>query len=276
MKISEILNEKSLIELFNESVIESVSIAPQDKIDLDKSFASLVKYNNGLFKSEKQAKFLLSKCSEPNVYFTYPGEMYGNQYYFTYECDNTGVIKVEKHTGSKKNQGRGKTETVWERPTEGTKPAQQLKADTQNAKHAKKLYKNIENLEADIDYYKEKDDPTTYGFIVNKYEQIIDIKKWLNDNIGAALSMQADKKQLAMYELKNTEYHFNSEVKPTYDKLLLDIERYKNLAKEKPEIADDLHDALHDMLYPKLNNLKPTYDEYVSKISNLQKTIKAL
>lgn len=75
------------------------------------SFASLVKSNNGMFKSEAQAKFLLSQCQDVNV-FTVGGNVYNNSFSLSYTCDNQGVVKVEKYLPKS-----GKTTTTWERLT---------------------------------------------------------------------------------------------------------------------------------------------------------------
>jgi len=76
--------------------------------DIARSFASLVKHNNGFFKSEKQARFLLSRCDEDNTYTT-GGSVYGNSYNIFYKCDEKGVIEVVKSTTS------GPDKTTWKR-----------------------------------------------------------------------------------------------------------------------------------------------------------------
>lgn len=76
------------------------------------SFASLVKSNNGFFKSEKQSAFLLSKCQDTNT-FVCGGNVYNNSFTMFYICDSLGVLKVEKYTPKS-----GKTVTTWERQTE--------------------------------------------------------------------------------------------------------------------------------------------------------------
>jgi hypothetical protein len=66
------------------------------------SFASLVKNNNGFFKSEKQKDFLSSFLDAENEYIT-NGEVYGNSFLLIYTCDNTGVISVRKSTKAKES-----------------------------------------------------------------------------------------------------------------------------------------------------------------------------
>jgi len=74
--------------------------------NLDKSIASLVKFNNGQFKSPKQAKLFLSKAVD-GVYYSSGGNMYGNSFRHAYHLGNNGVIKVVKMLG------KGKEKTVW-------------------------------------------------------------------------------------------------------------------------------------------------------------------
>jgi hypothetical protein len=74
--------------------------------NLDKSIASLVKFNNGQFKSEKQAKLFLSKAVD-GVYYSSGGSMYGNTFRHAYQLGPRGVEKVVKMLG------KGKKKTVW-------------------------------------------------------------------------------------------------------------------------------------------------------------------
>lgn len=103
---------------------------------VEKSFASLVKSNNGKFKSEAQAKFLLSQCRDGQ--FITGGRVHGNSYTLFYVCDNTGVIRVEKQTKSK-----GLVLT-WERREAG-------KVTVQDQKEIKRLNRLIKDVEARID-----------------------------------------------------------------------------------------------------------------------------
>jgi len=74
--------------------------------DLDKSIASLVKYNNGQFKSEKQAMLFHSKAVD-DVYYSSGGSMYGNSYRHAYHLGPNGVEKVVKMLS------KGKEKIVW-------------------------------------------------------------------------------------------------------------------------------------------------------------------
>lgn len=99
---------------------------------VEKSFASLVKTNNGKFKSEAQAKFLLSQCRDGQ--FITSGHVHGNLYTLFYVCDNTGVVRVEKQTNAKG------LVTQWERREEGKVSVQ----DQKEIKRLKRLLKGIE------------------------------------------------------------------------------------------------------------------------------------
>jgi hypothetical protein len=64
------------------------------------SFASLVKYNNGEFKSTKQSDFLLSKCID-NAYHAESNNTYNNITRLVYICDVVGVKEVLKISQTK-------------------------------------------------------------------------------------------------------------------------------------------------------------------------------
>jgi hypothetical protein len=86
-----------------------------DKIGI--SLFSLVKNNAGLFKSEKQAKFLLSQVnngetSDGKYSHHMGGNVYGNSYSFFFTLDEKGVVKVEK-TQNKTH----KSSVYFERPS---------------------------------------------------------------------------------------------------------------------------------------------------------------
>lgn len=64
-------------------------------MNIAKSFFSLVKYNNGMFKSEKQAAFLLSKVNaDTNEFYV----EHGNAMFTVFAVDRAGVKFVNKIT----------------------------------------------------------------------------------------------------------------------------------------------------------------------------------
>ena len=76
------------------------------------SFRSLVKNNNGMFKSEKQAIFLLNMCQEEKTFIHFdsnPKTTWNDMFY----CDNKGIVKVIRTTSN------GKINTTFERIEKG-------------------------------------------------------------------------------------------------------------------------------------------------------------
>ena len=76
------------------------------------SLAILVKNNNGMFKSQKQADFLIASCDNlaGNTTFFAPSNCYGNDYADTYHLDQNGVVKVVRYATKS-----GSTKITWER-----------------------------------------------------------------------------------------------------------------------------------------------------------------
>lgn len=103
--------------------------------DIAISFASLVKSNNGMFKSDKQAEFLLSHCE--NGEFITCGNMYGHSFNLTYVCDAQGVTRVIHYTS---NTG---DKTTWERVEAG-------KVSVQERKEFKRIMREIKRIEKSI------------------------------------------------------------------------------------------------------------------------------
>ena len=69
-------------------------------MSISKSLFSLVKNNNGFFKSDKQAAFLLSQCQEEYSYVGGNGSIYGNSFFFEFYMDQNGITSVVKHTNN--------------------------------------------------------------------------------------------------------------------------------------------------------------------------------
>ncbi|PNX49426.1 MAG: hypothetical protein BV456_08955 [Thermoplasmata archaeon M8B2D] len=117
--------------------------------DISKSFANLVNYNNGFFKSEKQSAFLLSQ-TDCNVY-TSCGNVYCNSFTIDYYCDKDGVVKVEQH-----NFKTGKIVLKWERKIKGKQTIQDKKTIAQLKRRIKKYEKSIKSREESIQKYIDK------------------------------------------------------------------------------------------------------------------------
>lgn len=106
--------------------------------NLQMSLENLIATNNGLFKSDAQAKFLLSEIKKEfgNVFVT---SVYGNSVKLTYIYDNTGI--VEKTNTSVK---KGTQTVVWKRKVQGV-----LSID--EAKQLKHIKKSIKDLKKSIE-----------------------------------------------------------------------------------------------------------------------------
>lgn len=111
------------------------------------SFASLVKNNGGLFKSDKQAAFLLSQC----VFGEYVSfhRAFNNVSRLHYVCDNKGIKEVVKVNTVK---GVKTPTTVWDRENPSI---QNAIAEKKAAKHAKKLKAQLrqENAANSVEEY---------------------------------------------------------------------------------------------------------------------------
>lgn len=113
------------------------------------SFAGLVKNNNGMFKSEKQAAFLLSKCID-NEYEAV-SSVYGNSYTNTYLCDSKGVVKVVHYTHQKGES------LIWERVENDKLTVQEEKQQKRIKREIKRIEKQIAEREAAKDQYKDQE-----------------------------------------------------------------------------------------------------------------------
>jgi hypothetical protein len=106
---------------------------------ISQSFAYLVANNNGLFKSEKQAKTLLNYCQDR--VFHHSGNFFGTSWSKFYHCDGKGVVMVIHHTNTKGNV------LEWERPSEGVKPIQEIKEEKRINREIKAIEKKIVETE---------------------------------------------------------------------------------------------------------------------------------
>lgn len=85
------------------------------------SIESLIATNNGLFKSEKQAQFLISKLNEDHGNIQV-GSTYGNSFMVTYDFDEKGITKKTQY-----NYKTSRTIVLWERVVDGVLSVQQEK-----------------------------------------------------------------------------------------------------------------------------------------------------
>ena len=105
--------------------------------NIQATLENLIKTNNGFFKSEKQAKFLLSELKKEygNVF---TASAFGNSVALTYAYDEKGITE-KTNTSAKTN----KTAKVWERKIAGVLSLDDKKTIAHYKREIKKLEKSI-------------------------------------------------------------------------------------------------------------------------------------
>ena len=125
------------------------------KMNLEKSLLGLAKYNNGVFKSAKQAAFFKRMCD--NIYGenTLLGDYksyYKSSYAFIYHISDDRVAKIEKHispaAGSKTSN---RVELYWEPTKQGKMTAEQMKHLKRMKRRVKELHFEINELDYGVD-----------------------------------------------------------------------------------------------------------------------------
>ena len=110
--------------------------------NIQATLENLIKTNNGFFKSEKQAKFLISELKkEYGNIFT--ASAFGNNVVLTYNFDERGI--VEKLNTSLKKHSQA---VVWDRKIEGALSVEDKKKSVALKREIKKLEKSINERDA--------------------------------------------------------------------------------------------------------------------------------
>lgn len=154
------LNEVRYLEskgLLNESNQEDRNVLSENSIDLRMSVLGLVKNNNGIFKSEKQASFLKSLIDQQDgvVGHTEHGRPYFAEY------DDKGITKI--------TVGTSPIELYWERKEQGILRPADVKLIKSLQRKIKELEKEIASREAGL---KDGTYIDKYGVINQKKELI--------------------------------------------------------------------------------------------------------
>jgi hypothetical protein len=123
------------------SLIKEVIHEAFQPMDIGQSVWSLVKSNNGKFKSDKQAAFLKSQLEKTDGVIK-GGEIYGHGFNFFVDWDDEGITKITQN-----NQKTGNKEVKWERKMEGT-------LRPQDEKMLKKLNKTLKTDEEELNRLK--------------------------------------------------------------------------------------------------------------------------
>jgi hypothetical protein len=145
MSINKILQRIRMIES-NNFIINSETlneIATFD--DLTKTVFNLTKYNNGYFKSEKQAQYLLKKLRDADGAL-FSGIVYNNPYRYWADWDNDGITKLYKIAE------RTKKETiVFVRRTDSEELTYQKELEKAKEQRNKMYFDEIEKFEKGIE-----------------------------------------------------------------------------------------------------------------------------
>lgn len=215
-------------------VTEILTEATQD--DLAMSLNNLMKTNDGLFKSDKQAKFILSQATDNQV--VTGGNMYGNSFTMFYNLDDKGVVSVEKHTPRK-----GSTVT-WERPSEGKTAVQVAKAQAstkrRNTAQLKAAHETVQGFDERIAAHGENASP---GMKAMLYTELYKALTVLNKN-GEHHDTKPAYEQAVHWTKENYQHYFDPIIeKANSIKAVIDV--YKdnpNLQEYIPRYEKELED----------------------------------
>ena len=146
--------------------------------NIQATLENLIKTNNGFFKSEKQAKFLISELKKEygNVF---TASTFSNSVILTYNFDDKGI--TEKLNTSLKKQSE---KVVWNRKIEGVLSVEDKKKMAALKREIKKLEKSINERDA--------------AYNVGQYAGFEDLYNKANES--ALSNLQAFKEQLQHLE----------------------------------------------------------------------------
>lgn len=115
-------------------------------MSIAKSIFGLAKYNNGLFKSEKQRDFLISKIKQNGGLIGHSNSGYHSCPIFA-SYDDKGITKIVKHRSTKKGY---KNEIMFTRKDEMTLKKEASQAEARQMKEIKHLEEHIREMEEEL------------------------------------------------------------------------------------------------------------------------------
>jgi len=172
---------------------------------------SLCKNNNGYFKSEKQADFLISQLEK------YDGHIGCNDSGF-HKCplsatwDVDGIIKTSKHT----KNGRV---TVWERRVDGVLSETGKKLLKKRKRKLNELNKQLVSREAcvvKVDYARIESEQKK----LDDYNEFINKPNVLSDSFNQTVKDEAESTQRLIECLKNRQVDFDNNTQKLRDRIL--------------------------------------------------------
>ena len=115
-------------------------------MSIAKSIFGLAKYNNGLFKSEKQRDFLISKIKQNGGLIGHSNSGYHTCPIFA-SYDDKGITKIVKHRSTKKGH---KSETMFTRKDEMTLKKEAAQAEARGLEEIKQFEDEIRQMEEEL------------------------------------------------------------------------------------------------------------------------------
>lgn len=210
--------------------------------DIMRSFNSLVKYNNGLFKSEKQAKYLLSKCQEPYKYYGtghIGAQNWSGSYQLHFSLDDKGVTRVEKCTS------KGGCKITWER----------MSNDKFTSKKKEDSAQLIQSNLKEIDKWEE--------YLIQPRSQLEELNAFEIDTESKYKSGEYNDKLYSTFTdvIANKRDEFNSDIERVtlnINKLKEQIANFKNVLNESKFIPF-LESLRNDINSDAINSIKQGY-----------------
>ena len=224
--------------------------------DIAMSLHSLMKTNNGLFKSEKQAKFILSQV--PDMELVTGGDMYGNTFTQFYKLDDKGVVSWIKYLPR-----TGKEVLQWERPVAGKKAIQDVTAEKKQARHASKSIKDAHNvIDGFADRLKDHTAEGTLhgGMVAYIYSELLRAQRTLV-NAGESYDIDATRKE-AIEKIYNAH-------KPEFDAIVDQANAIKAKIEKYKDVEDDEDIAELVTIYEKkLQEYRNKYQRLKDSVQN--------
>jgi hypothetical protein len=175
------------------------------------SILSICKNNNGYFKSEKQAKYLISELTKWGGHFGSNNSGYHTcPLSATWDAD--GIIKTTKST----KNGRV---TVWERRVQGVLTETDKKLLKKRNRKLKELNKQLASREAcvvTVDYARIEEEQKK----LDEYNEFINKPNVLSDEFNQTVKDEAEKTQRIIERLKREPARFEENTQKLRDRIL--------------------------------------------------------
>jgi len=215
-----------LPEDFDVEVTENYRSSDQLYNDIAKSLFSLVRYNRGKFRSEKQAKFILSKSVGNVISVTLNPDQY-DAANFQFVLDDEGVVEVTKHTRRKKHHGDN-VSLYWDRSEESSKKFQK-----DNQKKIAAHLNFIKDIEESLEHSEQR--------IQKLKDEIKEINDMYDDTLKSIAHLNNEEANNAV--IRSRDGDVNKKIKEIDSEVEM-IEKYKGMISDKEKAIERLKNAL--------------------------------